>query len=80
MPLIPSTAQYIADKLNCSLPTRKIIDIIYNQAEVKLKPQPIPPPKLDNPSLFKQHTNSIKQQLTQMKLDRSSNNIISGHK
>lgn len=81
IPITPSTAQYLADKMNTFLPTKKIVDIIYNKAEVKLKPQPIPPSnKMTTVPVFKQHTDSIKTQVKQMKLDRLADNIISGHK
>ncbi len=81
MPLTPSTAQYIADRLSCSLPTKKLVDIIYADAEIKLKPQPIPPSdKMTTVPVFKQHTDSIKQQIAQIGFDRSADNIIAGHK
>lgn len=81
IPMTPSTAQYLADRLNCSLPTKKIVDIIYNQAEIKLSPQPIPPSDImTTVPVFKQHTDSIKQQISQIGFDRSSDNIIAGHK
>jgi len=81
IPMTPSTAQYLADKLNCSLPTKKIVDIIYSKAEVKLRPQPIPPSdKMTTVPLFWQHTDSIKQQISQIGFDRSLNSIIAGHK
>lgn len=41
-PMMPGTAQRIADQLNCLLPTRKMVDEIYGAAEVKLAPMPIP--------------------------------------
>jgi hypothetical protein len=81
IPMTPSTAQYLADNMNCLLPTKKIVDVIYAQAETKLKPQPIPPSdKMTTIPVFKQHTDSIKQQITQIGLNRSGNNIIAGHK
>lgn len=43
IPMSPLTAQAIADKLGCSLPTRKIVDLVYKQAEVRLAPKPLPP-------------------------------------
>lgn len=81
IPMTPSTAQYLADNMDCSLPTKRIVDIIYNKAEIKLKPQPIPPSdKMTTVPVFRQHTDSIKKQLTQIGLDRSTDNIIAGHK
>lgn len=41
IPLTPMAAQKIADSLNCFLPTRKIVDLIYTQAIVKLEPVPM---------------------------------------
>ena len=81
IPMTPSTAQYLADNINCILPTKEIVDIIYSQAEVKLKPQPIPPSNtMTTVPVFKQHTDSIKHQIMQIRLDRSNDNIIAGHK
>ena len=81
IPMTPSTAQYLADQLNCSLPTKKMVDIIYNKAEIKLTPQPIPPSdKMTTVPVFVQHTDSIKKQIYQLGFDRSANNIIVGHK
>jgi len=42
-PLSPATAQRIAERLGCILPTRRMVDAIYGAAEVKLAPDPIPP-------------------------------------
>jgi hypothetical protein len=38
VPMRPMTAQCIADAFGCSLPTRKIVDDVYNNAMVKLDP------------------------------------------
>ncbi len=43
IPMSPQTAQRIADATGTSLPTRKMVDTIYQQADVKLQPQPLPP-------------------------------------
>ena len=81
MPMTPSTAQYLADQLNCTLPTKKMVDMIYHNAEIKLTPQPIPPSdQMTTVPVFMQHTDSIKQQIAQRGIDRSANNIIAGHK
>jgi len=81
IPLTPSTAQYLADKLNCSLPTRKVVDNIYTNSEITLSPQPIPPSdKMTTIQVFEQHTDSIKQQFSLLGFDRSANGIVAGHK
>jgi hypothetical protein len=41
VPLTPMAAQKIADQWNCMLPTRKMVDLIYQQAKVKLEPVPM---------------------------------------
>lgn len=41
VPLTPQTAQLIANRYNCFLPTRKIVNDIYEQARVKLDPVPM---------------------------------------
>lgn len=81
IPLTATTAQYLADTMNCSLPTNKMADIIYAQAGMKLSPQPIPPSdSMTTVPVFWQHTDSIKQQIIQRQLNRSTDNIVAGHK
>jgi len=41
IPMTPQTAQQIADRFGCTLPTRKIVDAIDAAAEVRLAPQPL---------------------------------------
>jgi hypothetical protein len=41
MPMTPQTAQQIADRFGCILPTRKLVDAIDAQAELKLAPHPM---------------------------------------
>ena len=41
MPMTPQTAQRIADRFGCTLPTRKMVDAIDAAAEVRLAPQPL---------------------------------------
>lgn len=42
-PLTPGTAWRIADRLDCVLPTRKMVDLIHAAAPLKLPPTPRPP-------------------------------------
>ena len=59
-PIAPNTAQRIADKLGCTLPTRKMVDAIYAAAEVKLAPSPIPPSTaMTTVTVFAQHNKTI---------------------
>lgn len=43
MPMTPMLAQRLADRLDCTLPTRKMVDEIWKAATLKLPPNPIPP-------------------------------------
>ncbi len=81
IPMTPSTAQYLADKLDCILPTKKMVDIIYSKAGIKLRPQPIPPSdKMTTVPVFEQHTDSVSQQLNERSIICSSDPVIAGHK
>lgn len=81
VPLTPSTAQHLADTLGCLLPTKMMVDEIYTNSEIKLIPQPIPPSDtMTSIPVFAQHTDSIKNQISLVGLDRSAPFIIAGHK
>ncbi len=81
IPTTPSTAQFLADQFDCILPTKKLVDIIYNKSQIKLSPQPIPPSnKMTTIPVFLEHTDSIKEQIERLNLNREDNNIIAGHK
>lgn len=41
IPLTPMAAQKIADSFHCFLPTKKLVDLIYAQAKIKLTPVPL---------------------------------------
>jgi len=81
IPMTPATAQYLADQLDCILPTRKLVDTIYDQADIKLRPQPIAPSDtMTTLPVFWQHTNSIKQQFAQLGIQRTADMIVGGNK
>lgn len=59
-PMTPYSAQRIADQLGCVLPSTRIVDAIYDQAEVKLKPEPIPPsPAMITVPVFIDHNRKV---------------------
>jgi hypothetical protein len=81
IPMTPSTAQYLASQLDCVLPTKKMVDIIYHRAGLKLRPQPIAPSdSMTTVPVFKQHTDSIKHQIRQLGFDRVDDQMLAGHK
>ena len=60
-PMTPLLAQRICNNLNCTLPTKKMVDQIYTTAPCKLRPQPIPPSdEMITVPVFAQHNDSVK--------------------
>lgn len=60
-PMTPLLAQRICNNLNCTLPTKKMVDQIYTTAPCKLRPQPIPPSDaMITVPVFAQHNDSVK--------------------
>jgi hypothetical protein len=47
LPLTPQAAQRLADRLDCVLPTRRLVDAIWQQATVKVAPHPFSPKEHD---------------------------------
>ncbi len=80
-PLTPATAQVIADRLDCVLPTRKMVDAIYAAASVKLAPSPIPPsPAMTTVAVFQQHNELVRAQRVAMLNQPSAATLVAGHK
>jgi hypothetical protein len=81
MPLSPNTAQRIADALNCSLPTRKMVNEIYAAAEVKLAPEPIPPSSaMTTVRVFSQHNAIVRAQRQEQLPAHPLGTLAAGHK
>ncbi|MDY0082988.1 MAG: T9SS type A sorting domain-containing protein [Ignavibacteriaceae bacterium] len=60
-PMTPLLAQRICNALECTLPTKKMVDQIYSTAPCKLRPQPIPPTgQMTTVPVFAQHNDSVK--------------------
>lgn len=80
MPMTPSTAQGAADLFGAILPTRKLVDALYQAAAVKLAPQPIPPVGSRNelPATFMQHQQDIESQWAAVEGRRGA--LTAGHK
>lgn len=53
--ITPLAAQRIADSLGCFLPTRKIVDEIYQAARVKLEPVPMYAFRDSTPTMWQHH-------------------------
>lgn len=78
-PLTARSAQLIASKLKCILPTRKMVDRIYQSAVIKLDPEPIPPSmRMMTVPVFMDHNELLQAQLKRNGI--SSGSLIAGHK
>ena len=77
MPVTPGTAEVLAGSLECTLPTRLMVEDIHRAAAVKLAPAPMPPcPEMTTVPVFLQHNETVKQQRT----GQSAGGLTSGHK
>ncbi|NEU10069.1 hypothetical protein GZH53_17215 [Flavihumibacter sp. R14] len=79
-PMRPALAQRVADLLKCSLPTRKVSDQVYRQAQVKLIPLPIPPTKaMTTVPVFIRHNGMVAQQRDSVLSDHRRT-LVAGNK
>jgi hypothetical protein len=63
IPVNPLTAQRIADQYGCSLPTTRIVDEVWKQAEVKLTPSPMKPgAQMMSNDYFLRHQQTVERQ------------------
>lgn len=80
-PMTPALAQRVANKLKCSLPTRKMVNTIYQHAVIKLSPLPIPPiPAMITVPVFIKHTEMLKQQRDSLGNKFTPGNLVGGDK
>jgi hypothetical protein len=80
VPMTPMTAQRIADRLGCTLPTRKMVDAIYATAEVKLAPSPIPPSAaMTTVPIFAQHNAMVQTQRAEFLPSHPLGALVAGH-
>jgi len=80
-PLSPFTAQRIADALDCSLPTPRMVDAIYAAADVRLAATPIPPsPAMTTVAVFSNHNAMIRAQRSQTLSAHPLGALVGGHK
>ena len=81
MPLSPAAAQAVADALDCTLPTPKIVDAVFQAAARKLEPQPMPPgPEMTTPAQFARHNDMIESALRAAPDPPPRGILVAGHK
>ncbi len=80
-PMRPQLAQKIADLLKCSLPTRKISDRIYQNAVVKMIPEPIPPSReMVTVPVFEKHNSLVHRQREHTIAQFPPGSLVAGNK
>jgi hypothetical protein len=79
IPMNLYTATAIADRFSFVLPTRKIVDAIYDQSTCRFAPQPLPPgPQMTSTEYYRTH-NSIVDEQSQTR-GFPAGVLVSGHK
>lgn len=79
-PLGGPAALQIARQLGCWLPTRRIVDAVHAQADIRLTPLPMPPTaRMTSNPYFIEHQRQIAAQLAAMGED-ASGRLVAGHK
>jgi hypothetical protein len=80
-PITAPLAQQIADLLDCTLPTRRMVDQIWDQAPVKLSPAPIPPsPAMTTIPVFAEHNARIRRQRNAVAEEYPPGTLVAGSK
>jgi hypothetical protein len=77
----PATAQALADKLDCVLPTPRMVGDIYAAATVKLPPMPIPPSaEMTTVPVFLRHSQIIARQRAEVLAAHPLGTLVAGDK
>lgn len=80
-PLSPGKAQLLADKIQCVLPTRKLVDEIHRAAPLKLEPTRIPPSKeMTTATVFARHNASVREQRAAVVAKHPLGTLVAGDK
>ncbi len=78
-PMDYHTASMVATRFGFILPTRKMVDAIYNQSENHFTPQPMKPgAEMRSTEYYQRHNQKIQQQ--QNSLGITAGELVSGHK
>ncbi|MBT9588811.1 hypothetical protein IV102_36085 [bacterium] len=78
IPMDAKTAQRIADQTGTSLPTTKMVDDVYRQADLKLKPQPLPPgAQMMSSDYYLRHNTMVEQQMASLGAEHGQ--LTAGH-
>jgi hypothetical protein len=79
VPMNLYSADEVAERFGFVLPTRKIVDAIYQQSDVCLAPQPMPAgPRMRSTEYYVKHNRRIKEQ--RLAAGCTPGSLVSGHK
>ncbi len=79
VPMDYHSARKVAAQFGFILPTRRVVDAIYDQSESHYTPQPLPPgPQMCSTGYYQQHNQKILQQ--RYSLGIALGELVSGHK
>lgn len=81
VPMTPGMAQKLAEALDCTLPTRKMVDAIWRAAAIKLEPSPIPPSdEMTSVKVIAAHSATVTAQRHAVAKELSPGALVAGHK
>jgi len=81
MPMSPILAQRVMDLIGGTLPTRKMVDLIWERATVKLEPAPIPPSSaMTTVPVFEHHNEMVMTQRNVSLAEHPLAELTAGHK
>ena len=79
VPVTPRTARALAEMVDCTLPTRRMVNDVFAAATVKLAPAPLPPgPTMTTVPVFLEHNEIVRQQRAAEK--HAAGALVAGHK
>ncbi len=81
IPMTPILAQKVADLTKSSLPTKQMVDQIYQNATLKIEPQPVPPTKaMTTLPIFIAHNEIVNKQLRPYLSRHDNSELTAGNK
>ena len=81
MPMTPVLGQKIANAIDYTMPTKQMVDQIWNQASVKMTPSPISAsPLMTTIPVMWEHDSTVKAQHAEVYDDKSVGGLVAGHK
>lgn len=81
IPMTPMLAQKVMDRLDATLPTRRIVNLIWEAAKIKMTPTPIPPSEaMVTVDVFQDHQRLVSDQRHSQFSANSMETLVSGHK